>query len=146
MRAVRLLRPRGRARRSPALGPDDRRALAALGCAVLALPLAWLLFRLRGGYFAIATWVVADSVQLAISRFPSLGGGTGAIDGRGLDEGAAEQPRADHVDGSHQLRPAADPRVVGIVITGTGRAFSAGLDMGDLDFGQAQARADELRP
>ena len=53
--------------------------LAAIGCAVVALPLAWLLFRLRGGYFAIATWVVADAVQLVVSHFPSLGGGTGAI-------------------------------------------------------------------
>lgn len=53
--------------------------LAAIGCAIVALPLAWLLFRLRGGYFAIATWVVADAVQLVVSHFPSLGGGTGAI-------------------------------------------------------------------
>ena len=52
---------------------------AAIGCAILALPISWLLFRLRGGYFAIATWVVADAVQLVISHFPSLGGGTGAI-------------------------------------------------------------------
>ena len=33
--------------------------------------------RLRGGYFAIATWVIADVFQLVISRFPTLGGGTG---------------------------------------------------------------------
>ncbi len=53
--------------------------LAAVGCAVAALPVSVLLFRLRGGYFAIATWVVADALQIAISRVPSLGGGTGAI-------------------------------------------------------------------
>jgi len=52
--------------------------LAAAGCAVLALPISWLVFRLRGGYFAIATWVVADACLLLISRFQSLGGGTGA--------------------------------------------------------------------
>ena len=51
--------------------------LAALACAAVALPVSWLVFRLRGGYFAIATWVVADACQLVISRFPSLGGGTG---------------------------------------------------------------------
>jgi ABC-type branched-subunit amino acid transport system permease subunit len=51
---------------------------AAIGCAVLALPISLLVFRLRGGYFAIATWVVADACQLVISRFGSLGGGTGA--------------------------------------------------------------------
>jgi branched-chain amino acid transport system permease protein len=52
--------------------------VAALGCAAVALPVSLLLLRLRGGYFAIATWVVADTFQLVISRFPSLGGGTGA--------------------------------------------------------------------
>ncbi len=52
--------------------------IAAIGCAVIALPVSWLTFRLRGGYFAIATWVVADACQLIISHFPSLGGGTGA--------------------------------------------------------------------
>jgi branched-chain amino acid transport system permease protein len=51
---------------------------AVIACAVLAVPASWLLFRLRGGYFAIATWVLADACQLVISRFPSLGGGTGA--------------------------------------------------------------------
>jgi branched-chain amino acid transport system permease protein len=53
--------------------------LAAIGCAVAAVPISWLTLRLRGGYFAIATWVVADAVQIAIGRIPSLGGGTGAI-------------------------------------------------------------------
>lgn len=49
-----------------------------IGTAAIAVPVSWLLFRLRGGYFAIATWVVADVFQLVVSRFPSLGGGTGA--------------------------------------------------------------------
>lgn len=52
--------------------------LAALGCAVLALPISLLVFRLRGGYFAIATWVVADACELIVSRSSTLGGGTGA--------------------------------------------------------------------
>ncbi len=51
---------------------------ATLGCAVLALPISLLLLRLRGGYFAIATWVAADTCHLIVSRFRSLGGGTGA--------------------------------------------------------------------
>src|SRR5919198_5414459 len=51
--------------------------VAAGACAGVALPISWLVFRLRGGYFAIATWVVADACQLMISRFSSLGGGTG---------------------------------------------------------------------
>ncbi|MEO8424289.1 MAG: branched-chain amino acid ABC transporter permease [Actinomycetota bacterium] len=52
--------------------------IAAIGCAALALPISLLVFRLRGGYFAIATWVVADACQLIVSRSSTLGGGTGA--------------------------------------------------------------------
>jgi branched-chain amino acid transport system permease protein len=51
--------------------------IAAIVCAVIALPVSLLLFRLAGGYFAIATWVVADTAQLVISSITSLGGGTG---------------------------------------------------------------------
>ena len=46
--------------------------------AVLALPVSWFLFRLTGGYFAIATWVVAVTAGIIITGIPSLGGGTGA--------------------------------------------------------------------
>ncbi len=51
--------------------------IAAVVCALIALPVSLLLFRLGGGYFAIATWVVADTAQLVISSITSLGGGTG---------------------------------------------------------------------
>jgi branched-chain amino acid transport system permease protein len=51
--------------------------LAAIACGVVAVPVWLLVFRLRGGYFAIATWVVASVCYLLIIRFPSLGGGTG---------------------------------------------------------------------
>jgi ABC-type branched-subunit amino acid transport system permease subunit len=51
--------------------------VVAIGCGVVALPLWWLVSRLRSGYFAIATWVVASAVMLWIERFSSLGGGTG---------------------------------------------------------------------
>jgi ABC-type branched-subunit amino acid transport system permease subunit len=51
---------------------------AAVGCAILAFPISLLVLRLRGGYFAIATWVVADTCQLIVSRSSTLGGGTGA--------------------------------------------------------------------
>ena len=47
-------------------------------CGVVAVPVWLLVFRLRGGYFAIATWVVASAAELIIIRFPSLGGGTGS--------------------------------------------------------------------
>jgi branched-chain amino acid transport system permease protein len=48
-----------------------------IGCAVAALPLWWLVSRLRSGYFAIATWVLAATLMLVIERFSSIGGGTG---------------------------------------------------------------------
>jgi ABC-type branched-subunit amino acid transport system permease subunit len=51
--------------------------VAAVGCGVAALPLWWLVSRLRSGYFAIATWVLAATVMLIIEKFSSIGGGTG---------------------------------------------------------------------
>jgi branched-chain amino acid transport system permease protein len=51
--------------------------VAAIGCGVAALPMWWLVSRLRSGYFAIATWVMAATVMLVIERFSSIGGGTG---------------------------------------------------------------------
>ena len=52
--------------------------VAAIVCAVAALPISLLVFRLRNEYFAIGTWVVAEALLLIAVRFPSLGGGTGA--------------------------------------------------------------------
>ena len=46
--------------------------------ALLSIPTAWLLFRLRGGYFAIGTWVVAEVFRLLIASSTDwLGGGLG---------------------------------------------------------------------
>jgi branched-chain amino acid transport system permease protein len=52
--------------------------LAALISAALALPTAFLVFRLRGGYFAVATWVIAEVALLIVSQITSLGAGSGA--------------------------------------------------------------------
>jgi ABC-type branched-subunit amino acid transport system permease subunit len=51
--------------------------VAAIVCGVAALPMWWLLSRLRSGYFAIATWVLAATVMLIIEKFSSIGGGSG---------------------------------------------------------------------
>lgn len=51
--------------------------LAVVICAVIAYPVTYLLFRLRGGYFSVATWVVADSAMLIIGSIAFFGGGTG---------------------------------------------------------------------
>jgi ABC-type branched-subunit amino acid transport system permease subunit len=51
--------------------------LSAVACGAAAFPLWWLVSRLRTGYFAIATWVMAATIMLIIERFSSIGGGTG---------------------------------------------------------------------
>ncbi len=52
--------------------------LAALIAALFALPTSRFVFRLQGGYFAIATWVVAEVYRLLFANISSLGGGSGA--------------------------------------------------------------------
>jgi branched-chain amino acid transport system permease protein len=51
--------------------------LAGVTAALLALPAALLVFRLRGAYFAIGTWVVAEVCRLVLAQVKALGGGTG---------------------------------------------------------------------
>ena len=51
--------------------------LAGLIAAVLSSPVAGLLFRLRGHYFAIGTWVIAEVFRLLASQISALGGGSG---------------------------------------------------------------------
>ncbi len=51
--------------------------LTGIVAAVCALPTALLVFRLRGAYFAIGTWVVAEVYRLVFAQFRQLGGGTG---------------------------------------------------------------------
>jgi branched-chain amino acid transport system permease protein len=60
------------------LSPFLALPIAAIGSGVAAVPLWWLVSRLRSGYFAIATWVLATTVMLVIEKFPSLGSGTGS--------------------------------------------------------------------
>jgi branched-chain amino acid transport system permease protein len=51
--------------------------LAGVISAVVAIPVAGLLFRLRGHYFAIGTWIVAEVFRLLASQVSVLGGGSG---------------------------------------------------------------------
>ncbi|MGH7643124.1 MAG: branched-chain amino acid ABC transporter permease [Candidatus Dormibacteria bacterium] len=53
-------------------------AVAIVVGAGFAVPASWFLFRLSGGYFAIATWVLAVVATIVITGIPSLGAGTGA--------------------------------------------------------------------
>ena len=52
--------------------------LAGVAAALVAAPVAGLVFRLSGPYFAIGTWVVAEAMRLIAAVIPGLGGGTGA--------------------------------------------------------------------
>jgi branched-chain amino acid transport system permease protein len=51
--------------------------LAALFAGVVSLPVSLLVFRLRGGQFAIGMWVVAEVFRLLVTNNSSVGGGTG---------------------------------------------------------------------
>lgn len=51
--------------------------LAGLIAALIALPTAFVVFRLSGAYFAIGTWVVAEIFRLSLAQVVALGGGTG---------------------------------------------------------------------
>ena len=67
--------------------------VAALGSAVLAAVLSPLVLRLRGGQFAVGTWVVAEAIALLVLLDQALGGGTG-ISLRGLNVYAPQVRRA----------------------------------------------------
>ncbi len=51
--------------------------LAGLVAAVIAIPVAALVFRLQGAYFAIGTWVIAEVFRLIAAQATFLGGGSG---------------------------------------------------------------------
>jgi branched-chain amino acid transport system permease protein len=51
--------------------------LAGVIAAGLSIPVALLVFRLRGHYFAIGTWIVAEVFRLSASQVSALGGGSG---------------------------------------------------------------------
>ena len=52
-------------------------ALAPIIAGVLAIPISLLVLRLRGGQFAIGTWVVAEVFAVLIALNHDVGGGTG---------------------------------------------------------------------
>lgn len=52
-------------------------ALAGVLGALVSIPVAALIFRLRGAYFAIGTWVMAEVFRLSFAQVSALGGGSG---------------------------------------------------------------------
>lgn len=51
---------------------------AGLIAAIVSIPVAKLVFRLNGAYFAIGTWVVAEVFRLGFAQVTALGGGSGS--------------------------------------------------------------------
>jgi len=62
---------------SVGIDPIAAVVLSGLIAAVFAAPTAFVVFRLRGPYFAIGSWVVAEVYRLMFAQFKQLGGGTG---------------------------------------------------------------------
>ncbi len=59
------------------LHPVSAIVLAGLLGAIVSVPVAALIFRLRGAYFAIGTWVIAEVFRLTFAQVSALGGGSG---------------------------------------------------------------------
>jgi branched-chain amino acid transport system permease protein len=59
------------------LDPLSSIVLAGVIAGLVAIPAALIVFRLRGAYFAIGTWVVAEVCRLILAQVKQLGGGTG---------------------------------------------------------------------
>jgi len=51
--------------------------LAGVVALILAIPSGLILFRLRGAYFAVGSWVLAEIFLHLVSQSPTLGGGSG---------------------------------------------------------------------
>lgn len=51
--------------------------IASVLVAIIAIPVSFIAFRLRGGYFAVATWVIAEVARLTVVQFDVLGAGRG---------------------------------------------------------------------
>lgn len=51
--------------------------IVGIAAVLMAIPVAMLIFRLHGAYFAIGTWVVAEVFRLSAAQISSLGGGSG---------------------------------------------------------------------
>ena len=60
------------------LHPIAAIAIAGVLAAALSVPVAKLIFRLKGAYFAIGTWVVAEVFRLTFAQIGALGGGSGS--------------------------------------------------------------------
>ncbi len=68
--------------------------LAGVAAAIVAVPVAAITFRLRGAYFAIGSWVMAEVFRLVASQVSPLGGGSGISLPAGIVTGMAHSRQA----------------------------------------------------
>ena len=59
------------------IGPLYAIPIAGVAAALISVPVAFLVFRLKGPYFAIGTWVVAEVFRLSAAQMSMVGGGSG---------------------------------------------------------------------
>jgi branched-chain amino acid transport system permease protein len=59
------------------VGPLYAIPIAGVAAALISVPVALLVFRLKGPYFAIGTWVVAEVFRLSAAQMSMVGGGSG---------------------------------------------------------------------
>ena len=59
------------------ISPFAAVVFAAIAGMIIALPAAALVFRLKGGYLAIGTWVIAEVIRLIVTNVKRAGGGSG---------------------------------------------------------------------
>ena len=52
-------------------------AVVTIAATIAAVLTSLFAFRLRGGYFAIGTWVIAEVFRLVVTQIPALGAGSG---------------------------------------------------------------------
>jgi len=57
--------------------PYSSAFFASVAVGLISIPISFIAFRLRGGYFAIGTWVIAEATRQIVIRFDSLGLGRG---------------------------------------------------------------------
>lgn len=51
--------------------------IAGVVSLIIAYPVSKMMFRLQGAYFAVGTWVMAETLRLTVSNISWLGGGSG---------------------------------------------------------------------
>ena len=54
-----------------------RSVLAGVFAGLMSIPVTFAVFRLRGAYFAVGTWVISEIFALSASLITAMGGGPG---------------------------------------------------------------------